>query len=92
MIMRILSVYDSKSCVFGQPVFDRSVGSAIRGFEEVCNDEKSNFCKFSSDYTLFEIGEFDDVSGELKALKPMRNLGTASSFKKLVAKPVEVVK
>ena len=85
MIMKVFAVYDSKACHFGPPFFDRTVGSAVRGFEDACNNEKSELCKFPSDYTLFEIGEYDDVKGEFgKEFGHKRNLGMAASFKKLV--------
>lgn len=60
----VFSVYDSKAEAFLQPFFCDTRGVAIRMFTVAVSDGKHDFCRFSEDYTLFELGEFDCLSGE----------------------------
>lgn len=62
----ILSVYDVASNCFGQPVIVVAVGEGMRSFCDACADDKSAFGAHPEDYSLFEIGSFDDQSGDLK--------------------------
>jgi len=75
--IKIFSIYDSKAEAFMQPFFLPTAGSAIRSFSDALLDEKSQFNKHAEDYSLFEIGEWDEVGGRvIPALAP-RSLGTA---------------
>jgi len=65
MRLKVFCVYDSKLKVWATPFFDRHAGSAVRGWEEHVNDGQSMPSKYPNDYTLFELGEFDDDSGKL---------------------------
>lgn len=77
MKLKVFSVYDSKAEAFMQPFFVSTVGMAARMFEEACLDEKHNFHRHAGDYTLFEIGEFDDSTGRVDCLPTPRSLGMA---------------
>lgn len=80
MRMRVFSVYDEKAEAFLQPFFTRTVGEAERMFGDAVNDQESPFCKHAADYTLFEIGEFDQALGELVPCTP-RSLGVALTYR-----------
>jgi len=75
--VQIFSVYDSKAEAFQRPFFMPTRGSAIRAFSEAVGDEKTDFCKFKADFTLFHIGEFDEIHGTIKPLEAKVSLGTA---------------
>lgn len=81
MIYKIYSVYDSKVECFLQPFFMRSRGEAIRGFTELCNDNSTNFGKYPSDFTLFELGEYVDSNCKFVMLDTPHSLGLATEFK-----------
>lgn len=83
---KMFTVYDSKAEAFLPPFFMRSRGEAIRAWESEVNNEQSNFCRFPSDFTLFEIGMFDDSNGSVTMYESKVSLGVAVEFKK---KPVE---
>nr|QJB19163.1 MAG: nonstructural protein [Microvirus sp.] len=68
------------------PFFMRSKGEALRSWQQVANDESTSMCKFPGDFSLFEIGEFDDENAEIKMHDSKMNLGTALEFKN---KPTE---
>lgn len=69
MVLKVLSMYDSKAAAFLQPVFELSRGTALRNLlnqvERVNpqTGEKHPFAKNPADYTLFEIAEYDDSKG-----------------------------
>lgn len=90
--LKMLSVYDSKIAGYMTPFFSVHAGQALRGWEEVCNDGQSPMSKFPADFTLFELGEFDDSCGELVMHKEAVNLGTAASFKRKIQSEFEGLK
>lgn len=80
MIQKMFTVYDDKAGAHLAPFFMNSTGLACRAFTETANDPQSNICRHPGDYTLFEIGTWDDVSGEVTMIKP-HNLGSALTYK-----------
>lgn len=75
----IFSVFDSKAEAFTAPFVAKTRGLAVRMFEELVNQEGHQFCKFPEDYTLFVIGNWDEVKGEVKAQTP-ESLGVAIGY------------
>lgn len=63
MKLHVFATYDSAVGAFNQPFFARSIGEAIRSFQDACNDPKSPFYSHSGDFSLFMLGYFDDASG-----------------------------
>lgn len=68
MIYKVFTVYDSKALAYMQPFFSPSVGEAERLFKELCNDEKHNFNKYAEDFTLFYLGDFDNLKAQFLPL------------------------
>lgn len=60
----VFSVFDSKAEIFMQPFFAFTQGVALRSFAGACRDPEHEFSKFPEDFTLFELGAFDDSTGE----------------------------
>ncbi len=89
MNLQAFSVFDSKAEAYVQPLFSPTIATGIREFTSAANDESHAFNRFAADYTLFHIGEFDQVSGELIPLKVHTNLGNALSFISPASVPVE---
>lgn len=65
MKLLIFSVFDSKASAFLPVFMMRSNGEAMRMFQDEVNREGSEFAKHPEDYTLFRVGEFDQLTGEL---------------------------
>jgi len=82
MITKIFTVYDSKAEAYLQPFFMPNRGQAIRAFQDTVNDPKTQFHKHPSDFSLFEIGTYDDLSGAITMHDAKVNLGTAVEFLK----------
>lgn len=78
--MQLFSVFDSKAEAY-LPIFQSQTnGTAIRSFEAAVNEEGTPFYKNAADYTLFNIGEFDERTGNVKPSKAHNNLGTALQY------------
>jgi len=82
MKLKMTAVFDSKIGAYRAPQFFKFTGEALRAWETVCNDPDTQFAKYPADFTLFEIGEFDEITGEFSAHAAKINLGLALSVKK----------
>lgn len=78
--MKVYTVHDAAALAYLQPFFARADGEAVRMFMDAANDPKHMFSKSGKDFTLFAIGEFDELIGELRPLLPHRPLGKAIDF------------
>lgn len=81
-MLKMFSVYDSKTEAFLQPFYALATGAAVRMFEEAATDESHHFHKHSGDFTLFEIGAFNDETGQLIPLITHVNLGNAITLRR----------
>lgn len=68
MTLKIFSIRDQKSDVFNTPFFKKTVGEAERDFRTLVNDGKSMVNQYPDDFDLYWVGEYDDSTGQLKAL------------------------
>lgn len=78
--MKILTVYDSKAEYFFQPFYAKATNEAIRIFKDMANNPKSAIAHHPEDYSLFEIGEFDEDKGDIVLYESKKSLGLASYF------------
>lgn len=80
----ICSVRDSKSDAFGRPFFTASVGLAIRSFDDEVNRaaEENIMFHHPEDFTLYELGQFDDFDGSFITMKTPKLLIGADQVKK----------
>lgn len=89
MMLKIFAVFDSKAASFGTPFVDQSESSATRNFGDAVRDGSNPnnlWHKHPEDFSLFQIGEFDSLSGELVPCIP-KNLITASAIQSLNGAP-----
>lgn len=77
--MKMFTIHDTKAESYGQPMCFKTTAEAIRNFGVWCKDPESNLNKFSSDYSLIELGEFDESNGEIKTHQ-LRIIANASEF------------
>lgn len=82
MISKIFSVYDSKAEAYMQPFFMAAKGAAIRAFSDLVNDPQHTFGKHPADYTLFELGSYEDCTSEFKIHPTPCSLGVGVEFVK----------
>ena len=80
MEIKIFCVYDSKAEAFHSPFLRAYTADAIREWSDLANgvnDKNSPVCRFASDFTLFEIGVFNQRDGSITMYESKRSLGTA---------------
>lgn len=80
MILKVFAIHDHKAEAFLQPFFSNSIGNALRAFGDAVNDEKYPFYKHPEDYSVYEIGSYDDSVALLDALVPVKMLALATDF------------
>lgn len=80
--MKLFSVHDSKANYYLNPMTYRNAGEAVRNFETVVNDSKSQFFMYPADFTLVELAEFDSNTGSIVPHDKPVILGNASDLKK----------
>lgn len=77
MVVKIFSIYDNQAMAYTMPVFQGTKGIALRAFMEACNDPSTAFHKHPDDFALFELGEFDDATGDFSQPKKPEPVATA---------------
>ena len=85
MKMEIFSVYDEIAKTFGMPFFAQSAGVAQRSFHSLVLDEKSIVSQHPADYSLYNIGEFDDETNSIVSLNPPSLIIRASQIQRPVS-------
>lgn len=63
--MKLFTVHDKASGTFIAPFPMKTERDAREGFRVVTNDKESPYNKFPADYTLIELGSFDERTGEI---------------------------
>lgn len=81
MILKVFAVFDSAANVFGNPWVMLTKAEAMRGFEVAANDPESKINAHPADFTLFYLGEFDNVEGAYKLEQVPESLGNAVGHK-----------
>lgn len=81
MKLTLFSVFDSKAEAFIQPFFSLNTGTGKRAFKTAANDPKADFHINAGDYTLFELGTFDQNTGKFEILESPENHGMAITYR-----------
>lgn len=67
--MILTALYDRATEAHGQVMTTKTRAEALRSFAAECKKPSSPIHQHASDYELYLIGEYDEVSG---AIQPMR--------------------
>jgi len=60
----VFALRDSKADTFGNPMFVSNMGVLLRDIQSVITRESSSMlAQHPGDFSLFKLGEFDDVKG-----------------------------
>lgn len=79
MQLKAFSLLDMKTGIFNTPFFLSHVGHAIRACTDLGQDRNTTVGRYPSDFTLVEIGSWDDQTAVLERCNPISH-GTVSSF------------
>lgn len=82
MKTKVFTIYDSKVESYMSPFMAPTAGHALRMFADTVNDDKTTLNKHPEDFTLFEIGEYDDSTAKYTNLEALKSLGTAIEYKR----------
>lgn len=80
MLKKVYSIYDEKACFFSAPYVSTNDLTALRSFSQVATDPHTEIHRFPTDYSLYEIGTFDDFTGVMTPLQAAINHGKANQF------------
>jgi hypothetical protein len=72
MIHRLFTVYDQKAEVYLLPFTEKTIPAAIRLFSDTVQDEKHQFHRHAEDFTLFELGSYNDYNASYELLDTPR--------------------
>lgn len=81
MILNAYSIRDIKAAIYHNPFYKSTDGEAIRDFTSACSDEKTNLGKYPEDFSLYNVGAYDDNTGEF-ILTDKKHLIDAANLKK----------
>jgi hypothetical protein len=80
MIHKVFTVHDAKAEAYLPPFYMRSNGEAIRAFADSITQRDHAFHKHPEDFTLFEVGTYDDVKCKFDIMSTPQPLGKALDF------------
>lgn len=89
MTISVFAVFDSKAESFFPPVYFRNAALAIRAFEVGVSDKEHDFYKHAEDYTLFELGTYEDANGSFELFDAPKSIVGAYALKATLAKRAE---
>lgn len=67
----VCAVFDQAAGVYGRPIFVVAVGQATRSFTDEVNRSAADNAmnQHPGDFSLFQLGEYDDVTGAIESLR-----------------------
>lgn len=80
MLLKIFSIRDDKAGYFNTPFFQRTTGEAERSLQQLVSDKNTLPGKYPEDYSLYEIGSYDDQTGLITAEDSPRHIVKAVQF------------
>lgn len=72
------AIQDTRAGFYHAPFFANSHVSACRTIATTASDPMTLLHKYPEDFTLWCLGTFDSINGELSAYDDLTNLGTVS--------------
>lgn len=85
----LFSMYDTKAENFGALFESRTTDEAVRVIlSTLLSNQQSNFTKFTEDYQLYKLGDFDCSTGRIESSSP-ELVKTGLEFKQMFKHYVE---
>lgn len=81
MIQGVFAVYDLKLRAYMTPFFMSNREVAVRAFATAVNEQGTQLHAHPSDFTLFQLGSFNDELGVIEMLQEHVNLGLAAHYR-----------
>lgn len=80
MVLKVYTIFDSAVGAYHRPFYCHGPGEAIRNFTLAAKDPQCTIFQSPADYTLFELGEWDDHTGIFQMYQAHKSLGKALEF------------
>lgn len=81
MILKVFGIYDSKVNAWLPPFMMKHIGDAERALKAHVNDPEHNFSKYAEDFTLFELGSWDDSNCKYALLEAPHSVSVLIQYK-----------
>lgn len=65
MRTKVFAIFDKKTASYGQPFTSNHVALATRSVQQAVADLNTSLGQYPADFALYEVGLYDDASGEL---------------------------
>lgn len=88
MKMQVFTVYDSKAEFYSAPFYQQNVGMALRAFEDTVGDPESALCRHPEDFTLFHMGEWENLDCTFDLFATPRAIAKAIEVRKAPMAPL----
>lgn len=84
MIYNVYAIYDRKAAVYSQPFYCPNDQVAMRMLSAMVNDRSTQISAFPEDFSLHQLGTFNDASGVFVTPKEPVPLINANSLVKTI--------
>jgi len=74
MKLVLFSIRDAKGEIYGSPFAKAHRGDAERAFSQLTADPQSMVKQFPEDFSLYEVGLFDQSTGKIEAYAEPRHM------------------
>jgi len=81
MLKYVYSIYDSKARTYSNPFITVHPDVAVRDFTRAVNDPQLDLFKFSGDFTLVQLGTFDDEIAVINTHENPLIIGIGATYK-----------
>lgn len=68
--LKIYALRDIRTEAFNRPMFLQNEAVLDRSIRDAMQDENSLLCSHPEDYQLFELGEYDEETGQITPVAP----------------------
>lgn len=79
MSLEVFAIMDAKMNCFVRWFVDQNRATAMRAFSELCRDQNSMFYRHHEDYSLWHVGQVDQITSKLKD-EANDQIATASQY------------
>ena len=69
-LKKVCAIFDKKTGTFDKPVLTLHLGDILRDWEALLKDKNSKQGMYPSDFSLFQIGEYNEETGSLIPITP----------------------
>ena len=70
MQQKLFSIYDKKTNCYERPFIARHSAEVAREWPKVISNPETKYGKNPTDFSVFEIGSYDDETGIMENIKP----------------------